>query len=71
MATKKPPDLSKKLKIYKKKGLPSSRIVFESGIPAYIQTSKHEPYGSIPLYDDMTEKDVLSLFRQYKKSRKV
>ena len=69
-AKKNLPDLSKKLKIYKRKGLPNSRVVFESGIPAYMQTSKHKPYGWLPLYDDMTEKDLVSLFRQYKKARK-
>lgn len=65
----KPKDLTKKLKVYKEKGEPSSRRVFEAEIPEYIQVSKHKPYGRIFLYDDMTENDVVEIFRQYKKTR--
>jgi len=63
------PDLSKKLKIYKRHGVLTARPVFEAGIPEYFQPSKHKSYGRLYLYDDMTEKDLLSLFRCYKKER--
>ena len=64
-------DYSKKLKHYKNVGKATSRSEFEAGVPELLWIDKNKPYGNIPLYDDMTENDLLRIYRKYKKVRIV
>ncbi len=66
---KKTTDLSKKLYFYDLQGKRKERVIFRVGVPQCMWTDKNKSYGAIELYDDMTEQDVLSHYRSYKKER--
>ena len=67
---KKPVLLQKRLAAYTRAGQhPPARAVFRAGIPAHFETSKHVPFGSLPIYDDTTESELLERFRYRKKLR--
>ena len=63
------PDFSKKQRLYKKRGESTSRAIFKVGVPQILWTEKDKSYGSILLYDDMTEKDILAIYHSKKASR--
>ena len=65
-------ELTKKLEANRKKGeAAENRSIFTASIQEFMHTHKFQPYGWLPMYDDMTQKDVLALFSSYKKSRVV
>jgi hypothetical protein len=70
---KRPPlELEIKLKAYRDMGKKvEPRVLFATGVPQCIQTAKHESFGSIHLYDDMTQKDVIDIFSREKKERQA
>ncbi len=63
-----PLELETKLKAYKERGeLVEPRVLFSAGIPQCCQMTKGISYGKIPLYDDMTQKDIIEIFSREKK----
>lgn len=64
-------DLTKKMQLYDLKGQRKERTIFRAEIPQCMETDRNVSYGKIFLYDDMTERDILSEFRRYKKERVV
>ncbi len=72
-APKRPPlELEIKLDAYRRRGEKvDPRVLFTAGVPQCVQTAKDESYGNIRLYDDMTENDVIGIFRSHKKERQA